>query len=338
VAQIDADLRGRRRTFVRIGAAVLALVGVVALVVRPSRETRATARFTVPSPLAVSEVVRAIRSDAPGGARVTIDGRRVTATYSNSDSFVARTYARELARAVLDEARQRVNAVETRRARTARADRADVAAEMAAIASRTGLTDPETAYRERVDVVRNLEAQRARAAAAGLPLAAIDDQLAENQQAVFELRLQVTHDAELRRALNAADQRALEATRAIDTTDRAVRAASFQVSDRAVGNGFGAAPGVAALVIAGIGLLLGEWWHHRAARRGARPDDSGDAKAPAPSERYLTFYRALDPSAPPIEVEPVSAEIDLAYEELRDEREHREPEPAPEPDRFSRPG
>jgi hypothetical protein len=338
VAQIDADHRGSRRTFLRIGAAVFALVGVVALVVRPSRDTRATTKFTVPSPLAVSEVVGAMRSNAAGGARVTTDGRRVAVEYRNSDSFVARTYANELARAGLDEARRRINAVETRRARTARDDRANVAAEMAAIASRTGLTDPESAYRERVDVVRNLEAQRARAAAAGLPFAAIEDQLAENQQAAFELRLQVTQHAELIRALNAADRRALDATRAIDTTDRIVSAVPFQESNRADGNGFGSAPGVAALVIAGVGLLFGEWWHRRAALRAAGADDSSDEKARAPSERYLTFYRALDPSAPPMELEPVSAEIDLVHEELRDERENREPEAAPEPDRFSRPG
>jgi hypothetical protein len=338
VAQIDADLRGRRRTFVRIGAATLALVGVVALVVRPSRDTRAAARFTVPSPLAVGEVVGAIRSDAAGGAGVTTDGRRVAVEYSNSDSFVARTYAGELARTGLDAARRRINAVETRRARAARGDRANVAAEIAMIASRTGITDPETAYRERVAVVRNLEAQRARAASAGLPLAAIDAKLAEEQEAAFELRLQETHHAELIQALNAADRRALEATRAIDTTDRTVNAVSLQVSDRADGNGFGSAPGVAALVIAGIGLLFGELWYHRAASRRAGADDSSDEKAAAPSERYLTFYRALDPSAPPIELEPVSAEIDLVSEELRDERESRASEAAPGHDRFSRPG
>jgi hypothetical protein len=340
VAKIDADLRSSRRIMFRTGAVVLAVVGVAAFFVRPSRgSVRAEARFRVPSPLAVDEVVDAMRSDA-GAAVVTTAGRRVTVVSKDADSVVARVHALELMRAGLDEARQRLNAVQNRRADAARRDRSQAAAQLDAIASHTGLTDPESAYEARAEVVRNLEEQRAQTAAAGRPLAAIDAQLAENQEALFDLQLQVTRHAELTEAINAADRRALEATRAIDATDRAVRATVVAETEHASRSGFGFAipAGVAALVLAGIVLFVGE----RRASRSASRDGGADARStPAPAggrdPRYLDFYNALDPSAPPLEHEPASAQVDLVLEEALERGGDPEPETVAERD-TSRPG
>lgn len=357
-----------RRNLVRVGAVLLALLGVVALVVRPQRDTKAEARVTVPTTLDLNEVMSAIRADRTG-ATATEDGRRITVAFTDGDAFVARTYVKELALGGLDTARQHHSAVQTKRAEAARTDRAKAAASIAAIATRTGIADPESAYRDRVQQGRDLEAQRAAAAAAGQPLTDIENALAVNQEDVAELQLQVTRHAELIAAVNAADARALAATRAIDTTDSAVRSASVQVSDRETGFGFGILPGVALLVLAGIVLLVNELVPRRAASRDAEidlrsepipvvraepvpptviepmppvpveavPTPVASVPAPAPIEpmparsdrtpvddddgldstRFSRFYRALDPSAPPLEVDPTSP-VDLVEEEIRE--------------------
>lgn len=323
-----------------MGAVVLALLGVVVLVVRPQRDTRAEARVTVPAALDLNEVITAIRTDAVG-ATVTADGRRVTVAFRDDDSFVARTYVNVRARGGLDAARRHQTAVQTRRAEAARSDRADAAASIASIARRTGVEDPESAYRDRVQRGRDLEAQRAAAVAAGQPLAEIDGALAVNQQEVAELQLRVTRHTELIAEVNAADGRALAATRAIDTTDRAVRAASVQVSDQETGFGFGILPGVAILVIAALVLLVNELVPGRAASRDAEIDIRSDAEPAVGSEpepvpavrrdevvpahsdderettRFSRFYRALEPSAPPLETD-VPSPLDLVEEEIRE--------------------
>ena len=353
-----------RRNVVRVGAVLLALLGVVALVLRPQRDTKAEARVTVPAALDLNEVMRAIRADRTG-ATATADGRRITVAFADGDAFVARTYVRELVTGGLDTARRHHAAVETRRAEAARADSATATGTIAAIATRTGVSDPESAYRDRVQQGRDLEAQRAAAAAGGQPLTEIDNAIAVNQQQVAELQLQVTRHRELIKAINAADGRALDATRSIDATNKAVRAASVAVSEHETGFGFGVLPGVALLALAGIVLVVNEL----VPRGAASPDEEVDmpnepmrvvqaesepppaiepmppgpvepvavpvaAAGPAPIEpmptrsdltsdddldspRFSRFYRALDPSAPPLEVD-VASSVDLVDEEIRE--------------------
>jgi hypothetical protein len=337
-----------RPIVVRIGAVALALLGVVALIVHPATHTRAEARFTVPIPLVVGDAVGAILTH---GATPTAHGRRITVASSDANRAVARARAETLARVGLDGARQHLIMAETRRVDAARSDRAQAAAQLATLASRTGLSDPESAYRQRVAFLQNLREQRAAAAAAGEPLAAIDAQLAENQEAVFDLQLQVTRHAELIRAQTTAERSELDATGAIKTAERALGSASVQVSDHAPGVGFGTAPGVAALVIAGIVLLSSELRSRRAALRKAGADarrepelvGERDEMALAASEaaalesggmrtsRYLEFYRALAPS-PAGELDPAPAPVDLVHEEALEEGADVEQEPAGERD------
>jgi hypothetical protein len=326
-----------RRAAVGVGALTLAIVGVVALVAHPATRTRAEARFTVPIPLSVADAIGAIRTHAEG-ATATAQGRRIVVTSSDASAEVARAHAAALARTGLDAARQRLVAVETRRVEAARSDRANAVAQLATIASHTGLTDPESAYRERAALVQSLQAQRAAAAAAGRPVAAIDAQIADNQQAAFDLQLQVTRHTELIQAETTAARRELEATRAIETATRAVGSASVRVSDHSTGTGLSIAFGVAALAIAGVGLVFSELRSHYTASRRAgaeasrKPKSVGDRDdvALAASEaaalescglgasRYLDFYRALAPS-PAEELDPAALPVDLVHEEALEE-------------------
>jgi hypothetical protein len=321
------------RNSVRIGAAALALIGVVALIVRPATHTRAEAHFVVPSPLVVNDAIGAILDQA-GGASARADGRRITVASSAADRVVARAHVVALARAGMDGARAHFSAVETQRADAAKVDRAQAASQLATLASRTGITDPEAAYRERVAVVQNLEEQRAVAVSTGQPLAAIDAQLAENQQAAFELQLQVTRYNELIQTETTAGQRELEATRAINAMTPAAGSESIEVSDHSTGIGLGVATGVVALVVAGIAWFFSSRRRRGAPARDAAPDARRDPAASGESEeialaepeaaalepsagqgsRYLEFYRALAPSSP-AEVDASASQVDLVHEE-----------------------
>lgn len=325
-----------RRTVVRTGAVALALALLcgVALVVHPATRTRAVARFNVPVPLVVGDVVAAIHTHADG-ATATAHGRRITVASNDAKRVVARVRVVALARAGLDGARQHLIAVETRRAEAARIDRAQAAEQLATLASRTGRTDPESAYRERVAVVQNLQEQHALAASGGHPLAEIEAQLAENQRAVLKLQLEVTRHAELIQAQTTAGKHELEATRVINATKRAVGSASVQVSDHPTGFGIYLVPdlleryasliwaGIVVLVFAGMVFLFTE------------PDIRREPEAPGVSEetalaeleraaledqgsRYLEFYRALA-SPPPHQLDLTSSPVDLAHEEALEE-------------------
>jgi hypothetical protein len=291
-----------RRTVVRTGAVVLALLGVVALVVRPATRTRAEARVTIPSPLVVGDAVGAILARADG-ATATAVSRRVTVSSSAANRDAARARAETLARAGLDAASQQAVAVYTRRADAARSDRAGAAAQLATLASRTGFTDPEPAYRQHVAVVHDLQQQLAAAAAAGQPLATINAQLAENQQAAFELQLQVTRHTELVNTETTAARSEQAATGEIDKAKRATTLAPVAVTDHATGSGFGIPVGIAALVLAGIVFLAG----------GRRPRRAVVSEEVVSEEVVL---REVEREAPPPEpkIEPET-----------------EPEPEPEP-------
>jgi hypothetical protein len=340
------------RNAVRTGAAALAVIGVVALVVHPATRTRAEAHFVVRSPLVVNDAIGAILNQG-GGVSATADGRRINVASSAADRGVARAHVVALAHTGLDGAREHLTAVETQRADAARVDRAQAASQIATLASRTGLTDPEAAYRARVAVVQNLEEQRAVAVSTGQPLAAIDDQLAENQQAAFELELQVTRYNELIQTETTAVQRELAATRVINAMTPAAGSESIEVSDHATGIGLGVATGVAALVVAGI-----VWFFSSRRRRGAPARDAApDARRdPATSEesaeialaesepaalessegqgsRYLEFYRALAPSSP-AELDASASQVDLVHEEALKGIGHTELQAAHEPDGF----
>lgn len=337
-----------RRTVVRTGALALALVGVAALVAHPATRTRAEAHFEVPVPLVVNDAIRAILDQADGATAIA-DGRRVTVASSSSDRVVARDRALALARAGLDGARQHLTAVETQRANAARLDRVQAAAQLASLASRTGLTDPETAYRERVADVRNLQEQQAVAASTGQPLDAINARLAESQQEAFELQLQVTRHAELIQTETTASQRELEATRVINATAPAVSTASVEVSDHATGAGLGVATGVVALVIAGLALLVSELRLGRAASRGDEPDARRESGAESEDDalvesepvalesfdrrgsRFSEFYHALAPSPPP-DIDPTPPRVDLVDEEALEGIGDPEQQAAREPD------
>ena len=301
-----------RCTVVRTGAVVLALLGVVALVVRPATRTRAEARVTIPSPLVVGDAVGAILARADG-ATATAVSRRVTVSSSAANRDAARARAETLARAGLDAASQQAVAVYTRRADAARSDRAGAAAQLATLASRTGFTDPEPAYRQHVAVVHDLQQQLAAAAAAGQPLATINAQLAENQQAAFELQLQVTRHTELVNTETTAARSEQAATGEIDKAKRATTLAPVAVTDHATGSGFGIPVGIAALVLAGIVFLAGG----RRARRAVVSEEVVSEEVV--SEEVVSeevVLREVEREAPPPEpkIEPET-----------------EPEPEPEP-------
>jgi hypothetical protein len=362
-----------RRTAVRTGAVVLALLGVVALIARPSTRTRAEARVTVPSPLVVGDAMAPILAHGDG-ATATAVGRRVTVTVSDAKRDAARAQAEALARAGLVNASQQAVAVYTRRADAARSARATAAAQLATLASRTGFTDPEPAYRQQVTVVQGLQEQLAAAAAAGQPLATINAQLAENQEAAFELKLQVTRHTELVDTETTAERSETAARRETDQAKRATTLAPVALTDHAtgIGSGVGIGVGIAALVLAGVVFLVGGRRPRRAAvsrqvvsrevERNARPErepkpqpvatmaadvDLAASEAAAlescglRDSRYLEFYRALGPSengAP----EPQPAPVDLVHEEALEELEtldelevpdEGEVVPAPEPAR-----
>jgi hypothetical protein len=340
------------RNSVRIGAAALALIGVVVLIVRPSTRTRAEAHFVVPSPLVVNDAIGAILNQA-GGVSARADGRRIIVASSAADRVVARAHVVALARAGMDGARAHFSAVETQRADAAKVDRAQAASQLATLASRTGITDPEAAYRERVAVVQNLEEQRAVAVSTGQPLAAIDAQLAEDQQAAFELQLQVTRYNELIQTETTAGQRELEATRAINAMTPAAGSESIEVSDHSTGIGLGVATGVVALVVAGIAWFFSSRRRRGAPARDDAPDARRDPAASGESEeialaepeaaaldsfagqgsRYLEFYRALAPSSP-AELDASASQVDLVHEESLEGSADTERRAAHERDRF----
>jgi hypothetical protein len=322
-----------RRTFVRAGAVAAAALGVVELVAHPGTRTRAEARFGIPAPLVVGDAVGAILTHARG-ATATNHGRSITVVSSDDNRDVARADARALAVTGLDAAGQRFIATETRRLEAASGDRAQAAAQLATLASRTGLTDPEVAYRERVVALQNLQKQQAVAVAEGQPYASIDAELAGTQQAVFELQLQVTRHTELIQAGTTAKRREIEATGAINAAKRVLGSASVLVSDHATGSGFGIVTGVAALGFAATVLLFSERRSRRAASRKVIAEAAGTAKWESQRDemtlsesevaalascgvhvsRYLEFYRALAP--PPVgeHVCPPGS-IDLVHEE-----------------------
>lgn len=351
------------RTVVRIGTAVLALVlvllGVAVLAVHPTTRTRAEARFTVPAPLVVDDVIRAIRTHADG-ATATAHGRRVTVVSTDASRVAARSHGVALAHAGLDAALRDLTAVETRRAQAAHNDRSQAAVDLANLASRTGLTDPEPAYRAAVAAVQNLQEQRAAAASAGRPVAAIEAKLADKQQAVFELKLGMTRHADLIQAETRAGLGEREATRTMNASKRAVGSASIQVSDAAKGTGKSMANLVGdygiqiltclgALVIAGIVFLFSE----PAMRR--EPEAAGENEemarmarmAQAESEhaeraeresvdrrgpRYLEFYRALETS--PQQPDPTPAAVDLVHQEALEAGAKSDPRRAAEQEKL----
>lgn len=306
------------RTIVRAGAVALALLGVAALVVRPGRvQARAEAQFVVPEPLEVDAVIGAIRTQGRDGtatATATANGWRITVISRSAGR--ARTVA--IARLGLDTARQRVTTVESRRAQAARNDRAQASAQITTLASRTGLADPEPEYQAKVRVVRDLVERRERAVSAGEPVGAIDAQLAENQEAAFDLKLVVTRHTELIDERTAAAVRERDAKRAIDAVTRAVRSTSVEVSDLGGGTGFGVATGVAALVAAVLLVLLSALVARRAVSPAAAEPDASDSETP----RYERFYRAL---APP-ERDSWALDVDLVAEEAREQRTRLEPQ------------
>jgi hypothetical protein len=344
-----------RRTAVRTVALALAVLGVVVLVVRPGAQPRVEARFTVPIPLVVGDAVGTILAHA-AGATATAHGRQVTIVATDADAGVARAHAEALARAGLDGARQQFATLQTRQVDAANADHARAASQLAELESHSGLTDPEAAYRARVAVVRNLRAELAAASAAGRPLGAINAQLAENQQAVFELELQVTRHAELTQAETTATRRRLAATGEINEAGRVVSAEPIHVSDHPTGTTGGIAAGGAALVIAGAMLLVSELRSRRTPVRSAgaaapsepAPIATRDDVALAESEaaalepsgrnasRYLDFYRALAPSqAQEADADSEPAPVDLVHEEALEE--HRDLEQAAREHDGSRP-
>jgi hypothetical protein len=366
VADTEANFRLTRRTAVRAGAVALALVGVVVLAVRPATGARAEAHFDVPVPLVVNDAIGAI--DRAGGASATADGRRITVVSSASDRAVARAHAVALAHTGLDGARQHLTAVETQQADVAKVDRAQAATQLATLTSRTGLSDPKAAYRQRVALVQRLEERLAVASSTGQPVDAINAQLAESQQAAFELQLQVTRYNELIQTEATAGQRELEATRVINALTPAAGSESIQVSDHATGIGLGVATGVAALVVAGVVWIFGNRRRRPAPARAAAPVSVPVAVPAAPpvaapaaeppvapavapavaraesepaaleasdghGSRYLEFYRALAPSSP-TELDPSASQVDLVGEEGLEESADTDAQPAHESDSY----
>ncbi len=178
-----------RRRVLRVIAGVLAVLGALALVPRPSTKYRAEVRLVVPAPLATNDVVRTIAA-RPTEATVRADGTLVVIATSGSDRDAARARVENSARDGLDAALRPIAADADARASAARADEQRAANQLMTLVNRTGLDDPAAELQRVQAVVADLETQRRAAVAAGRPLTDIDARLADNQQAMFELDAQ----------------------------------------------------------------------------------------------------------------------------------------------------
>jgi hypothetical protein len=218
------------RRFRRACAGVLVVLGAVALVALPNGRTRAEAQLTVAPPFTTSDVLHAMRSVAHG-ATVRAAGSQVDIALTASNRRTARALAAKRAHIGLEAALRNFTASADGQTAAARGLEAQAATQLATLAARTGLADPTFAYQRLEGVVRGLERQREMAATAGMPPGPIDATLAENQQAMFELRAQVTRHDELVQTEAQARQQELKAAATSDAATSTARATTVDVAD-----------------------------------------------------------------------------------------------------------
>jgi hypothetical protein len=278
-----------RRVF-RLCAVVLAILGAAAVVALPTARSQAEARLSVTRPFTSGDVVRAIRTVAPRAA-VRADGPRIVVGVTASKRRTARARAATIARAGLEAGLRRFVATAGAQTAAARSSEAQAASQLATLADRTGLTDPTPALQRLEAAVQGLELQRELAAAIGAPLGALDASLAANQQAMFELRAQVTRHDELVQAQARARQEELNASATSDAATFAARSASVVVADHTSTHWLRIFSAGAAFGLAAIVLLAGELRGRLQLPRWQLPPRRGAASAPiasAPADRAQT--------------------------------------------------
>ena len=292
-----------RRVF-RLCAVVLAVLGAAAVVALPTARSQAEARLSVTRPFTSGDVVRAIRTVAPRAA-VRADGPRIVVGVTASKRRTARARAATIARAGLEAGLRRFVATAGAQTAAARSSEAQAASQLATLADRTGLTDPTPALQRLEAAVQGLELQRELAAAIGAPLGALDASLAANQQAMFELRAQVTRHDELVQAQARARQEELNATATSDAATFAARSASVVVADHTSTHWLRIFSAGAAFGLAAIVLLAGELRGRLQLPRWQLPPRRGAASAPIAS---AAADRAQTQPAPHPRPDPRSGE------------------------------
>jgi len=292
-----------RRVF-RLCAVVLAVLGAAAVVALPTARSQAEARLSVTRPFTSGDVVRAIRTVAPRAA-VRADGPRIVVAVTASKRRTARARAATIARAGLEAGLRRFVATAGAQTAAARSSEAQAASQLATLADRTGLTDPTPALQRLEAAVQGLELQRELAAAIGAPLGALDASLAANQQAMFELRAQVTRHDELVQAQARARQEELNATATSDAATFAARSASVVVADHTSTHWLRIFSAGAAFGLAAIVLLAGELRGRLQLPRWQLPPRRGAASAPIAS---AAADRAQTQPAPHPRPDPRSGE------------------------------
>jgi hypothetical protein len=223
------DDANRKRRIFRVIAAVLAVIGVVLIIVRPSPRYRAEVRLIVAAPLDTNDLVRAIDSDGSDRAETDVraDGGLVFISATGSDRNATRERVVERARAGLATHVRQLDAAADQEAAAARVAADAAGTELAALVNRTGLED---AAGELAAVRAEFEAlidERIEAAAAGRPVSELDIAIADTQRDFFDLQNQVAVREQLAQRQARAREKAADAeTR---RTDAAVAAESAAV-------------------------------------------------------------------------------------------------------------
>ncbi len=291
----------------------------------------------VATPLTTGAMVRTVRTLGEG-AVVHADGSDVLIALTASSRRTARARVLALAHAGLEGGVREVTATTDAQAAAARDSWGRADAELQALAGRTGVPDPRPLLQKLEAVVRDLERQSERAAAAGSSEHTIDVRLADNQQAMFELRAQVARHDQLMRAQVRARQREMIATATRGEATVAARAAAVDATVDKIGHG-------PALWLAGVlfglvlialvaGQLVGRpkprfRWPFRLRDSAESPAPVQAAARPVRAQpveqrrvylhslptRERDFYLALDPSPPEDADVASSTSVDLTEEE-----------------------
>jgi hypothetical protein len=314
----------------------------------------------VAAPFTTTAVVRAMRQ-LGDGAMVRADGSQILIALTAPNRRTARERAVTLAHVGLEVGLRQVTATADEQAAAARDSEARAADQLATLADHTGVADPAPAFQRLEVVVHDLERQSELAAAAGKPVRTIYVSLAENQQAMFELRAQVARHDQLVQAQVRARQQELNATTTRGEATLAARSATVDATVHKIGrwSAFwlaGVAFGLAAIVFVAGGLVRRPQLHFRwlFPLRGGAQSSSTVHAAPRPVRtqpveqrrvylrslptRERDFYLALGPSRSEDSDVAPSTSLDLTGEEDFEEKHDTGPSPQLVEERSSPPG
>lgn len=245
------------RLLLRVCAGVFALLGTAALATPVGPRIRAEAGLKVAEPFTASALLRALRPAAPG-VTARADGSQVLIASTASNRRGAHGRVETAAHDGLDAGLRHFVASARRQIAAARSSEARATRQLANFVDRTGLLDPALAYQRQEPVVHDLERQHDAAAASGTSLGAVDASLAENQQVLFELGIQVTRHDQLVQAEARALQQERSAAATRDAATTAARSATVVVTYHETKPLPQVPLAGAAFGLAAIALLIGE--------------------------------------------------------------------------------